>query len=296
MAGLKEIDRRRKSVRNTKKITYAMKLVSAAKLRKAQDAVIRSREYTEALNGLLAEIVREAGSTDFAHPLMQPHSEVRKIGLLVIGGGRGLCGGYNTNLNKKVEAFIKEKAGVGFHTVILGKKPAEHFRRVKREYVQSFEKLSEDANVWPVEEVCRQLEQEFLQGNIDELYVIYTKFKSALSMTPLVEKLLPMDPSSLSVGVSGGEHGSDAGAGTTIFEPSPQEVFSALVPRLMRSKVRQAGLDAKASEHGSRMTAMENATKNASEIIYSLDLTYNKLRQSRITAELLDIIGGAEAL
>lgn len=291
MAGLKEIDRRRKSVRNTKKITYAMKLVSAAKLRKAQDAVTRSRQYTDALNGLLGDIVASSGSLDFAHPLMQAHSEVKNIGVLVIGGGRGLCGGYNTNLNKKIEAFLKEKASFELSAHILGKKPAEHFRRVKRAYVQSFENLSDDASTWPVEEVCRGLEQDFLDGKIDELYVIYTKFKSALSMTPLVEKLLPMDPSSLPV-----SEAENVSGGTTLFEPSAEAVFTALVPRLMRSKVRQAALDAKASEQGSRMTAMENATKNASEIIYSLDLKYNKLRQSRITAELLDIIGGAEAL
>ncbi|MBN8548547.1 MAG: ATP synthase F1 subunit gamma [Deltaproteobacteria bacterium] len=295
MAGLKEIDRRRKSVRNTKKITYAMKLVSAAKLRKAQEAVTRSRQYTDAINGLLAQILQETGDGGFSHPLMQAHNEVKTIGFLVVGGGRGLCGGYNTNLNKKVDAFIKEKTASGATasiSYILGKKPAEHYRRVKREYVKSYEKLGEDANTWPVDEVCQELEQQFLDGKIDELYVIYTKFKSALSMTPTADKLLPMDPSSLPAVSSTGAQGS----GTTIFEPSAGEVFSALIPRIMRSKVRQAALDAKASEQGSRMTAMENATKNATEIIYTLDLKYNKLRQSRITAELLDIIGGAEAL
>lgn len=295
MAGLKEIDRRRKSVRNTKKITYAMKLVSAAKLRKAQEAVTRSRQYTDAINGLLAQILQETGASGFSHPLMQPHNEVKTIAFLVIGGGRGLCGGYNTNLNKKVDAFIKEKTNNGAIpsvSYILGKKPAEHFRRVKRAYQTAHEKLGEDANTWPINEVCQDLEHQFLEGKIDELYVIYTKFKSALSMNPTADKLLPMDPSSLPAATSTVEQGS----GTTIFEPSTQEVFAALIPRIMRSKVRQAALDAKASEQGSRMTAMENATKNASEIIYTLDLKYNKLRQSRITAELLDIIGGAEAL
>lgn len=296
MAGLKEIDRRRKSVRNTKKITYAMKLVSAAKLRKAQDAVTRSRQYTDSINDLLAQIVQETGGSGFSHPLMQAHNEVKTIGFLVIGGSRGLCGGYNTNLNKKVDSFIKEKTANGATAAvsyILGKKPAEYFRRVKRTYEKSYEKLAEDANTWPVDEVCQELEHMFLVNKIDELYVIYTKFKSALSMTPLAEKLLPMDPSSLPAVTTASDQG---GAGTTIFEPSAQEVFAALIPRIMRSKVRQAALDAKASEQGSRMTAMENATKNATEIIYTLDLKYNKLRQSRITAELLDIIGGAEAL
>ncbi|MBX7142951.1 MAG: ATP synthase F1 subunit gamma [Oligoflexia bacterium] len=295
MAGLKEIDRRRKSVANTRKITYAMKLVSAAKLKKAQDAVSKSRQYTDALYGLLAKIGGEMGGADLKHPLMETRPSVKKVLLIVAGGNRGLCGGYNTNLNKKVEAFNKEKsaASISVDTIILGKKPAEYYRRVRREYIKSYEALSEDANLWPVEEVCREAENGFLTAGYDEVYLIYTKFKSALSSTPVVEKLLPVDPTALAA--LGGAGTQAASAGQTLFEPSAIAVFSALVPRLVRSQLRQGCLDTKASEHGSRMTAMDAATRNAKELIHKLNLTFNRLRQSGITAELLDIIGGAEA-
>lgn len=295
MAGLKEIDRRRKSVANTRKITYAMKLVSAAKLKKAQDAVSRSRQYTEALYSLLGKIGGELGGSDLTHPLMEQRQQVKKVLLIVAGGSRGLCGGYNTNLNKKTEAFLKEKAAASLDvdTIILGKKPAEYFRRVRREYVKSYEALSEDANLWPIEEACREAESGFTSGKYDEVHLIFTKFKSALSCTPVAEKLLPVDPSSLAV--AGGPSVGAVIPGQTIFEPSATMVFSALIPRLVRSQLRQGCLDTKASEHGSRMTAMDAATRNAKELIHKLNLTFNRLRQSGITAELLDIIGGAEA-
>lgn len=294
MAGLKELKVRIKSVQNTKKITYAMKLVSAAKLRKSQEAVVRSGQYTEALNRLLHELSMELAGVDFVHPLMQPRAEVRKIRLLVIGGGRGLCGGYNSNINRKIEALFKEKKAqnpaVEIETVILGKKPAEYYRRIRRSYLNSYEALPDDANQWPIEDVCRELEAAFVNGEADEVYVIYTKFKSALSMKVLAERLLPMEMGAEQESAQAGER-----SGVTLFEPSVREVFTQIIPRIMRSKVRQAALDARASEHGSRMTAMEAATKNAGQLIRKLQLTYNKARQTKITSELLDIIGGSGA-
>lgn len=296
MAGLKEIKRRLRSVRNTKKITYAMKLVSAAKLRKAQESVTKTREYSNALNELLAALTRETASLDLAHPLMVRRSEVRNICLLVVGGSRGLCGGYNTNVNKMVESTVRElKAkhpGATIKSVLLGRKPAEYYRRVRRDYVEAHEHLSEDANLWPVEQITRSIEMEFAAGNYDEVYLIFTRFKSAISMVPTCEKLLPLEASAV---VSSGSTAA-AGSGTAIFEPSAGEVYGAIIPRIVRTKVRQAALDAKASEQGSRMTAMDAATKNAGDLSYSLQLKFNKVRQSRITSELLDILGGAEAL
>ncbi len=296
MAGLKEIKRRLRSVRNTKKITYAMKLVSAAKLRKAQESVTRTREYSNALNDLLAALIAESGGLDLAHPLMESRSEVRNICLLVVGGSRGLCGGYNTNVNKMVEATIRElkvkHPAATVKSVLVGKKPAEYYRRVRRDYVESYEQLGEDANTWPVEEITRAIELEFSAGNYDEVYLIFTRFKSAISMVPTCEKLLPLEPNA----VTGSTSGATAAAGVAKFEPSPAAVYGAIIPRILRTKVRQAALDAKASEQGSRMTAMDAATKNAGELSYSLQLKFNKVRQSRITSELLDILGGAEAL
>lgn len=270
-----------------------MKLVSAAKLRKAQESVTRSRDYTQALNALLHELSIEAGLSEAVHPLMEVRP-VKKIACLVIGGSRGLCGGFNTNLNKRVEAFVREKSAAGFSDIsffIMGKKPAEYFRRVSRSYHTAVEDLSEDANRWPIEQICDKVEEGFLAGQFDEAYLIYTKFRSAISNSLVCEKLLPLR------GESAATSGKVTGAtGLTLFEPSALEVFAALMPRILRTKVRQAALDAKASEHGSRMTAMDSATKNAGDLTNRLQLKHNKVRQGGITSELLDIIGGAEAL
>ena len=291
MAGLKEIRRRLLSVRNTRKITYAMKLVSAAKLRKAQEAVLESRKYTEAINSLLGEVLAEQSGSNLTHPLMEKHAEVKTIAAIVFGGSRGLCGGYNTNLNRKVEAFVKEKQGFAIDWILMGRKPAEYFRRTGRKYSRSYEELPEDANRWPIDEVAFEVENKFMKGEIDELYIFSTRFRSAISMSVVDEKVLPFEAAeieSTSVVASA--------SGVTLFEPSAKQVFDALLPRILRTKLRQAALDAKASEHGSRMTAMDSATKNAGDLIDRLQLTHNKLRQERITKELLDIVGGAEAL
>lgn len=291
MAGLRDIKRRLVSVKNTKKITYAMKLVSAAKLRRAQESVTKSREYTAALTRLINDVAGLAQNLNFNHPLAANRAEVKNVGLLVIGGGRGLCGGYNTNVNRKIEAAYKEinaqHPGAEIKTIAIGKKPAEYLRRVGKPYVASYEQLPEDANRWPIDEICMKAEGHFIAGHTDALYVIFTHFKSALSMTVELQKLLPMQAN-----VSA----STTQAPPTIVEPSLERVLMSAMARVMRSRVRQAALDAKASEQASRMTAMDAATKNAGDLIKKLQLTYNKLRQAGITGELLDIIGGAEAI
>lgn len=293
MAGLKEIRRRLKSVKNTKKITSAMKLVAAAKLRKTQEAVVRSRAYTDALKGVLSQL---QGGSEFSHPLLEARETVKRVRVLVLGASRGLCGGFNTNVNRRVDALHKEIAakhpGCEIDTVILGKKPAEHYRRIGRPYLDAQENLSDDPTNWPTQQVCQDQEIAFLKGEIDELYVVYTRFRSAISMIATSERLLPLDKEVL----ASANATSGAAVGVTLFEPNPQRVFDAVVPRIVRAIVRQASFDTKASEHASRMTAMDNATKNASELIHALTLKFNKLRQTGITSQLLDIVGGAEAL
>lgn len=293
MAGLKEIRRRLKSVNNTKKITYAMKLVSAAKLRKTQEAVVKSRAYTDALKGVLAQL--QSGG-EFTHALLEPKQEVKRIRVLVLGAARGLCGAFNTNVNRQVEVFYKEqmKRGVEVTATLLGRKPSEYFRRVSKQYNDSVEVLPEDPTLWPTDEVCQRLEVEFLRGDFDELHLLYTRFKSAISMKTTVERIFPLDRNTLSSATP--TKGAAIQEGNTLFEPSPQLVFDAVVPRIVRAIVRQAALDTKASEHASRMTAMDAATKNAKELIHSLTLRRNKLRQTGITNQLLDIVGGAEAI
>lgn len=291
MANLKDIRRRLKSVNNTKKITYAMKLVSAAKLRKTQDAAKQAHEYAEALTSVLHSVVATLGQNDIAHPLMETRENPKRIALLVLGGARGLCGAYNTNINKAVERFYKQHAGKEVETFILGKKPAEYFRRVNRNYKEAIETLSEDPKNWPTGEVMSTLENAFMRGDFDEVYIAFTKFRSAISMSVTVEKLLPAGGN-----IAAADNSTGATGGVFLFEPGPKEVFDAIIPRIVRAKVREAAFSSKASEHASRMTAMDSATKNASELIHSLTLTRNRLRQSGITSQLLDIIGGAEAL
>ena len=294
MAGLKEIRRRLKSVNNTKKITSAMKLVSAAKLRKTQEAVVRSRAYTDSLKGVLAQL---QGGNEFSHPLLEAKQSVKRVRVLVLGASRGLCGAFNTNVNRRIESLYREIAekhpGCEVSSVLLGKKPAEYFRRIGRQYLESVENIADDPNAWPIQDICQKLEIEFIKGEFDELYLVYTRFRSAISQAAVAEKLLPLDRDA----VAGNATAAGEGAlGVTLFEPNPQRVFDAVVPRIVRATVRQAAFDTKASEHASRMTAMDNATKNAKELTHSLTLKRNKLRQSGITSQLLDIVGGAEAL
>lgn len=294
MAGLKEIRRRLKSVNNTKKITSAMKLVSAAKLRKTQESVVRSRAYTDSLKGVLAQL---QGGSEFTHPLLEPKTEVKRIRVLVLGASRGLCGAFNTNVNRRIESLYREleqkHPGCELSSVLLGKKPAEYFRRIGRRYVEAIETLPDDPNNWPIQDLCQKLEIDFIRGEFDELHIVYTRFRSAISQTAVAERLLPLDRDAVatSTDISG-----ESATGITLFEPNPQRVFDAVIPRIVRATVRQAAFDTKASEHASRMTAMDNATKNAKELIHALTLKRNKLRQSGITSQLLDIVGGAEAL
>lgn len=298
MAGLKEIKRRLRSVHNTKKITYAMKLVSAAKLKRVQEAVTSFRMYRQELDRVLNQIVAGQVGLVFQHPLMAEPKQANKICLLVVGGQRGLCGGYNSNVNKKVDAFIREKSeqnpDFSLEAFLIGKKVADYFRRVKHQYGKSYEDLPENINLWPLEELSIDLQTGFLSGKYDEVWVVYTRFKSVISQTTVCERLLPLE-----VGAGVDEPGYITEAITTaetVFEPSKEALFNAILPRVVNARVRQACIDAKASETGSRMTAMDAATRNATQLVRKLELKHNKLRQNRITSELLDIVGGAEAI
>ncbi|MCB0328671.1 MAG: ATP synthase F1 subunit gamma [Bdellovibrionales bacterium] len=298
MAGLKDIKRRIKSVSNTKKITYAMKLVSAAKLRKAQDSVNSARQYTDALGELVGQVLSVTDTSELTHPLMEERAEVRRVRLIVAGGSRGLCGAFNANVNKQVDKALKDIAldypNAERDVYVLGKKPREHVVRKRYTCFKKLDDLPEEALAWPIEEVAQDVEDAFLKGEVDRVFILYMRFESAMSQTPTLEQLLPLQ----AVSTAGDESNDEASLASslTLFEPSAEKVFESLVPRILRTRIQQAALDTKASEHGSRMVAMDAATKNAGELAKSLTLTHNKLRQGAITSELLDIIGGAEAL
>ena len=298
MASLKDIKRRIKSVENTKKITYAMKLVSAAKLRKAQDAVKAAREYTDSLDSLVKQVFVATEGTELSHPLMEKRSDVSRVRIVVAGGSRGLCGAFNSNVNKQLDKAIfdlsTEYPNAEIDTYVLGKKPREHVDRKGIPCVKKLDELPEDALSWPIEEIARELEDAFLAEEVDRVYVLFMRFKSAMSQFPTLKQILPLGGLEAGEGAESDED--ESAASLTLFEPSASAVFESLVPRILRTQIQQAGLDTKASEHGSRMVAMDSATKNAGELGRALKLTHNKLRQGAITSELLDIIGGAEAL
>lgn len=291
MAGLRELRGRIKSVKNTRKITYAMKLVSATKLRKSQESSQLARAYSSEIWRLLSEVLT-AGGKDLSHPLIESRAKVKRVCILIISANRGLCGAYNSNVNKAVVRLMKgiknDHADVEFDAIILGRKAAEFFRNKKIAYSQAFENLTEDPSTWPVTEVCEEIELAYQAGKYDQVLLVYTQARSALSMSVKTEQILPLELKDSAEKI--------APTGEPIFKPSLEELFATLVPRAMRTKVRQACLEAKASEHGARMTAMDSATKNAGDLTKRLTQKLNKLRQSGITGEILDIVGGAEAI
>lgn len=286
MAGLKEIRRRISSVRNTKQITRAMKLVSAAKLRRAQDSATGGRSFVSHLSDALQRVLL-ALDEDFAHPLTVARPSVRRRRVVVIAGERGLCGGYNTNILKAAAQELHSDAKVDF--VLVGRRAVSTGRRLRWDIAAEFEALGEDASQWPTGALGDALIQAFVSEEIDEAVVYYTEFVSAITQRVQRAQLLPATElleatgSGVALRVSG-------------FDAPPEEIVERLVPMLVRAKIRQAALDAKASEHAARMTAMDAATRNADELIDRLRLFYNRARQTTITRELIDIVGGAEAI
>jgi F-type H+-transporting ATPase subunit gamma len=325
MAGLKEIKRRLTSVKNTKKITYAMKLVAAAKLRRVQEEVTGFRKYRDSLYILHDElqIVRNDkqvnGSTNSlikrstpkttqegSELLYEERDEIKSIQVLIFGGFRGLAGGYNSNINKVIDSAIKDLTArypnATISAIVIGKKACEYVQKRGIAIAKSYDRLPEAISKWPLQEISTEVVADFWVGNIDKAFIIFTEFKSALSQSVVVNQLLPF--SILNHSDYNDRNGKDLDQSlhskvqtrNIIYEPSLSELLSQVIQRIVKAELVYAALNAQASEHGSRMTAMDAATRNASDLVNSLRLTYNKLRQSGITAELLDIIGGAEAI
>ncbi len=286
MSGLKEIRRRIKSVSNTKQITRAMKLVSAAKLRRAQDAAQGGRSFSKRLGSVMDQVVA-ALPADFSHPLLEQRDKVGSRGVVLIAGERGLCGAYNTNVFK---AFAAQDGGSEIPNRILaiGKRSAEFARRKKAEQIGSYEGLPEHAGEWPIAEMVAELIKSFVSGECDEVVVYYTEFVSAMTQEVRREVLLPFSNDS-------NDSEGEIEEASAKFDPRPEEIIEKLVPLLVQTKLTQAALESKASEHAARMTAMDSATRNADELIDKLRLFYNRARQTAITTELIDIVGGAEA-
>ncbi len=285
--GTREFKRRIRSVTNTQQITKAMKMVSAAKLRRAQEAAEASRPYTETLQGTLARLAGVA--FDVKHPLLEKREDIRKIGYVVITADGGLCGGYNSNLIKAATTAMDEDTRKMENGIVaVGRKARDFFRKrggLDAEFVNLGDKISyADAR-----EIGQYIMNAYENEEIDEVYVVYAKFINVLRQVPTIVKLLPIETPTAEQ--TEGQRVIDY-----IYEPSAEEILLTLLPRYIGSLIYNAMLEGKASEHGARMTAMGNATENAGEIIDNLTLAMNKARQAAITDEILDIVGGAEAL
>jgi F-type H+-transporting ATPase subunit gamma len=287
MATLRDIRRRIRSVESTQKITRAMKLVAAAKLRRAQERILSARPYAVKMAELLSSLVRRAEGD--AHPLLVRRPAARKR-LVIITADKGLCGAFNSNILRASLAFLREQGETSVTLVVVGKKARDFYRRrpweVKSEMLGFFDRLAYSH----AQELAGGLMDEYLGGEVDEVHLMYNEFRSVAVQRVKREQLLPIEPAAAVEGQG------DAAAGDYIYEPSPEAILAALLPRHVTTQVYRALMESVAGEYGARMTAMEAATKNAKEMIGVLTIQYNKARQERITKELLDIVGGAEAL
>ena len=294
MANLRDIRNRIQSVKNTQQITRAMKMVSAAKLRRAQNNIQNLRPYAKQLLSVIADV---ASSHRIQHPLLSTNTEPKKVLLVVLTSDRGLAGGFNNNINRFAYKFYLDNKGQyeKMDFLFIGRKGADFFRNRKIQGVDSILNLAREVSFGMATTVAHRLMDGFTSGGYDSVFLIYNEFKSAIQQIVTCETILPVDVSKAhSAEESSG--GKVSFSKDLIFEPSPEEIIDDLLKKHFTSQVYRAMCESVAAEHGARMAAMESATKNAGEMIRSMTLTYNKLRQASITTELIEITSGAEAL
>ncbi len=289
MASLKDIKKRIGTVKNTQQITKAMKMVSAAKLRRAQEAVVAARPYADKMADVLSSLaLREDADS---HPLLAERGKGKAL-IVLITGDRGLCGGFNTNISKAAERFIREK-GEGFESyelLIVGRKGNDYLkRRAGMEIAKVHENLVGTGQVsYPIGALLGQeVIDLYRNGDYDGVFLVYNAFQSAMTQVQTVTQLLPIVPKEVEEGVQVSDY---------IYEPNATEVLEEILPKHIEVQIFRSLLESSASEHGARMTAMDSASKNASEMIGKLTLQYNRARQASITKELLEIISGAESI
>jgi F-type H+-transporting ATPase subunit gamma len=298
MANLLDIRRRIKSVKNTQQITKAMKMVSAAKLKRAQDRVVSARPFATKMTEVLSELASHTDE-DFHHPLLDARGDERYL-LVLITADKGLAGAFNANLIKAAQAFIREHDAQAVELLAVGRKGRDFFRRRNVEIVGENVGLTGKGRIEYAEamEVARDIIRRFTEDEgIDKVFIIYNEFRSVLSQRVVVEQILPV----ARVEEETGEEGASEARGQQtfvgyIYEQPPEELFSQLLPRLIETQVYRALLESVASEQGARMTAMDAASKNAGELIGTLTLNMNRIRQAGITREIIEIVSGAAAL
>ncbi len=314
MANLKTIRDRIKSVKNTRKITEAMRLVATAKVRRAQEQVIATRPFADRLAQVLHSLQSRLKFEDVDLPLLQQRP-VEKVALVVISGDRGLCGGYNANVIRRAENRQNEltASGIDYTYVIVGRKANQYFSRRERPIDSKFTELEQIPTADEASRIADQILSLFLSGTVDRVELIYTKFVSLVSSRPVVQTLLPLDPQGLEAQddeifrlITRSGQIDVAREKLTVadrplpkdmlFEQDPVQILDALLPLYFSNQVLRALQEAAASELAARMTAMNNASDNASQLVKKLTLDYNKARQAAITQEILEIVAGASAL
>lgn len=288
---MRDIKRRISSFKNMQQITKAMEMVSAAKLRRAQRQATESRPFANKLEEVLARLVESARSGEsggaFAHPLLEQR-EVKRTLYVVVTADRGLAGGYNVNILRRLAGVLKQsETEVG--VVAVGRKTMDFLRKREMTPVADYAYLGDEIEYAVAKEIAGRLMELFVSGEYDAIHLIYTQFMSAISQRPVTQQVLP---------IKAPEHSPGEGsvAGEYLYEPSGDSVLNILLPRYVETEVYRALMEAKASEHGARMTAMRSASDNADDLIDSLTLTFNRARQASITKEISEIVGGAEAL
>lgn len=314
MANLKAIRDRIQSVKNTKKITEAMRLVAAAKVRRAQAQVIATRPFADRLAQVLYGLQTRLRFEEANLPLLRKR-DVRKVALLVVTGDRGLCGAYNSNVIRRAETRAQElkREGVDYTYVLVGRKAIQYFQRREQPISEFYSNLEQIPTAQEASSIADVLLSLFLSEAVDRVELVYTRFVSLVSSRPVVQTLLPLDPQGLEVAddeifrltTRGGQFQVErerVSAPTQsfpqdmIFEQDPVQILDALLPLYLNNQLLRALQESAASELAARMTAMNNASDNASELIGTLTLSYNKARQASITQEILEVVGGAEAL
>jgi len=290
MATLRDIRTRIASVKNTRQITSAMKMVSAAKLRRATESATSARPYQQTLTQTLRRVAASAGEVE--HPLLTSRDEVKNVLVIVVTSDRGLCGGFNGTLNRRTEDFIKKQRADG-HTVTMrtyGRKAKDYFKNRGFPADNARTDLVRAQFADEAAKLAAALTAEFEAGAFDEAWIAFNQFKSTLNQVPTFNRVLP-----LSIETAGAADSAGASA-DYIYEPSGESLLGALLPMYLRTLLLQSFLETEAGEHAARMTAMDNATRNASDLISALTLEYNRGRQAAITKELIEIVSGAEAL
>jgi F-type H+-transporting ATPase subunit gamma len=286
---LRDTRNRITSVKSTRQITKAMKMVAAAKLRRAQDAILKTRPYAQLLDQALSRVAaRAAADGALTHPLLAARAQPKAAEVIVITSDRGLAGGFNSNISRRVQRFLTEE-GERFQRnalATIGRKGRDFFRARRVEIRKDYPGVHAGLDFQKADAIAREYTERFLSGEVDAVYLAYNEFKSAISQKPVVVQLLPIDTGTL-----------DAAASIDFkYEPSRDALLAELLPRHISMQIWRALLESAASEHGARMSAMESATKNAEEMIAALTLQYNRARQAYVTKELMEIVSGAEAL